>query len=120
MNIIGGDLRLKGDLIYSNGHSIRYRKINDDEIKILFQNIKLNTGFSLPEAMVQDFIQDGSIDPTFKKCIHFNKKDLHTMVQPLIKHKKHRKIIPKLKTKRKRVKNTRVKKTKVKKTYIKK
>jgi hypothetical protein len=120
MNINGREHGLKGDLIYNNGHSIRYRKLNDEEIKLLFQNIKLNTGFSLPESMVQDFIQDGSIDPTFKKCIHFNKKDLHTMVQPLIKHKKHRKIIPKLKTKRKKVKNTRIKKTKVKKTNIKK
>jgi hypothetical protein len=115
MNIIGGDHGLRGDLIYNNGHSIRYRKITDEEVKLLFQNIKLNTGFSLPEAMVQDFIQDGSIDPTFKKCIHFNKKDLHIMVQPLIKHKKHRKIIPKLKTKRKKVKNPKFKNTKVKK-----
>ena len=115
MNIIGGEHGLKGDLIYDNGHSIRYRKLTDEEVKILFQNIKLNTGFSLPEAMVQDFIQDGSIEPTFKKCTHFNRGDLHTMVQPLIKHKKHRKIIPKLKTKRKRVKNPKFKNTKVKK-----
>ena len=114
MNIIGGEHTLKGNLIYDNGHSIRYRKLNDEEVKILFQNIKLNTGFSLPEAMVQDFIQDGSIEPTFKKCTHFNKGDLHTMVQPLIKHKKHRKIVPKLKTKRKGVKNPN------KKTHIKK
>jgi hypothetical protein len=115
MNIIGGEHGLRGDIIYNNGHAIRYRKINDEEVKLLFQNIRLNTGFSLPEAMVQDFIQDGSIDPTFKKCIHFNKKDLHIMVQPLIKHKKHRKIIPKLKTNKKRSKKPNLKKTHIKK-----
>lgn len=114
MNINGREHELKGDLIYNNGHSIRYRKITDEEVKILFQNIKLNTGFSLPESMVQDFIQDGSIEPTFKKCTHFNKGDLQIMVQPLIKHKKHRKIVPKLKTKKKRG-NPNLKKTHIKK-----
>jgi len=114
MNINGGERELKGDLIYSNGHSIRYKKLSDEEVKILFQNIKLNTGFSLPESMVQDFIQDGSIEPTFKKCTHFNKHDLHTMVQPLIKHKKHRKIVPKLKTNKRKAKQN------PKKTHIKK
>ena len=114
MNIIGREQALKGDLIYSNGHSIRYKKLNDEEVKILFQNIKLNTGFSLPESMVQDFIQDGTIEPTFKKCTHFNKHDLHTMVQPLIKHKKHRKIVPKLKTNKRRA-NPNPKKTHIKK-----
>ena len=115
MNIIGREQALKGDLIYSNGHSIRYKKLNDEEVKILFQNIKLNTGFSLPESMVQDFIQDGTIEPTFKKCTHFNKHDLHTMVQPLIKHKKHRKIVPKLKTNKRKRANPNPKKTHIKK-----
>ena len=113
MNIIGGKLELKGDLIYDNGFTIRYRKLNDDEVKTLFDNIKLNTGFSLPESMVQDFVQDGAIEPTFKKCVHFNKTDLQNMVKPFKKNKKHKKKLPKQKSLKKY-------KKKVKKTHIKK
>jgi hypothetical protein len=113
MNIIGGKLELKGDLIYDNGFTIRYRKLNDDEVKTLFDNIKLNTGFSLPEIMVQDFVQDGAIEPTFKKCVHFNKNDLQNMVKPFKKYGKHKKKLPKLKSLKKH-------KKKVKKTHIKK
>ncbi len=101
MNIIGGKLELKGDLIYDNGFTIRYRKLNDDEVKTLFDNIKLNTGFSLPEIMVQDFVQDGAIEPTFKNCTQFNKTDLQTMVHPLKKNKKHKKKLPKPKSMKK-------------------
>lgn len=98
MNIIGGDIT--GEYIYDNGHTIRYRNITDEEIRELFHHIQLNTTFPLPERLVQDFIQDGSIQPTFKKCIHFNKKDLHQMVQPLKKNKQKRKIPPKPKTRK--------------------
>jgi hypothetical protein len=113
MNIIGGKLELQGDLIYDNGFTIRYRKLNDDEVKTLFDNIKLNTGFSLPEIMVQDFVQDGKIEPTFKNCVQFNKNDLHMMVNPLKKWVKHKKKLPKPKSIKKY-------KKKFKKTHIKK
>ena len=104
MNIIGGHLN-QGEEIYE---TIRYRKLQDDEIKKLFENIQLNTSFSLPEKIVQDFIQDGSIKPTFKKCIFFNKEDLSNMINPLRKHKQKRKNPPKRKTQR----NKKTKKTK--------
>ena len=100
MNIIGGEIKLEGEYIYDNGHTIRYRKLNDDDIKFLFQNITLNTSFPLPERLVQDFVQDGSIKPTFKRCIHFNKEDLHEMVKPFKKNNQKRKIPPKPKTRR--------------------
>ena len=98
MNIIGG--RLDGEYIYDNGHTLRYRKLNDHEIKFLFHNIQLNTAFSLPERLVQDFIQDGSINPTFKKCVFFNKEDLNEMIRPLKKQKQKRKKLPKKNTRK--------------------
>ena len=98
MNIIGG--KLDAEYIYDNGYTLRYRKLNDDEIKFLFHNIKLNTSFSFPERLVQDFIQDGSINPTFKKCIHFNKEDLNEMIKPFKKNKQKRKKLPKKKTRK--------------------
>ena len=98
MNIIGG--KLDGEYIYDNGYTLRYRKLNDDEIKYLFHNIQLNTSFPLPERLVQDFIQDGSITPTFKKCIFFNKEDLNEMIRPLKKQRQKRKKLPKKKTRK--------------------
>ena len=113
MNIFGKDTLLKAEYIYDNGYTIRYKKLSDDEIKELFNNIKLNCDFAFPEKMVQDFVQDGSIEPTFKKCVHFNKADLHNMVKHLRKNKKIRKPLPKLKSLKKRKKQH-------KKTHIKK
>ena len=98
MNIIGG--KLDGEYIYDNGYTLRYRKLNDDEIKFLFLNIQLNTSFCLPERLVQDFVQDGSILPTFKKCVFFNKEDLNEMIRPLKKQGQKRKNLPKKKTRK--------------------
>lgn len=103
MNIIGGRDRVEGS---------DHRKLNDNEIKELFITIKLNTHFSLPERLVQDFIQDGSIKPTFKKCVHFNKEDLHEMIKPLKKKKQQRKKIPKKTKKNKKYKKKTVKEIK--------
>ena len=101
MNIIGGREA------YDTGH----RKLNDSEVKELFITIKLNTHFSLPERLVQDFIQDGSIKPTFKKCIHFNKEDLHEMIKPLKKKKQRRKRVAKKTKKNEKEKNEKKRKT---------
>jgi hypothetical protein len=98
MNIIGG--KLDGEYVYDNGYTLRYRKLNDEEIKFLFHNIQLNTSFSLPERLVQDYVQDGSIVPTFKKCTFFNKDDLNEMIRPFKKNKPKRKNLPKKKTRK--------------------
>jgi hypothetical protein len=69
--------------------------MNDDEIKPLFEKIKvnLNKEFSLPDKLIQDFINDGSIKTTFMKCTKF---DNHHFNQ-LISHIKHKnKMIKKL------------------------
>lgn len=113
MNIFGKENLHKGEYIYDNGYTIRYKKMSDEEIKKLLNFIDFNNGFAFPEKIVQDFVQDGSIEPTFKKCIHFNKTDLHNMVKHLRKNKKIKKALPKLKTLKKNIKHH-------KKTHIKK
>ena len=104
MNIFGKDNLHKGEYIYDNGYTIRYKKLSDEEIKHLINKLDFNRGFSFPERIVQDFVQDGSIEPTFKKCVHFNKEDLHNMVKHLRKNKKIKKALPKLKTLKKKKK----------------
>jgi hypothetical protein len=113
MNINNSDKLQKTEYIYDNGYILRYKKLDNDDIIKMFQSIKLNSGFSVPECMVQDFVQDGTIEPTFKNCIFFTKNDLHNMVKHLRKNKKIKKFIPKNKTKNKKI-------NKHKKTYLKK
>jgi hypothetical protein len=115
MNININDKLPKAEYIYENGHIMRYKHLDNDDIKDMLQSINLNNGFSVPERMVQDFIQDGSIEPTFKICVHFTKNDLHNMVKHLRKNKKIKKPIPKHKTKKYKKANK-----KHKKTYLKK
>ena len=93
MNIYGG-----GKIL--NTFKPNYRKMEESEIMPLFVKIKFNTDFSLPDKLIQDFINDGSIVSTFKKCSHFNKNDFHHIVQHLKKRKNVKKRPPKPSTKK--------------------
>ena len=88
-----------GEITYSNGRKVIHREMTDEEVKCMFNNIRLNTGFSFPDQLIQDFM-DGDIVPTFKKCLHFNREDFRTLVHPILK-KRERKRIPKPRTQRK-------------------
>lgn len=89
---------MSGEITYSDGKTVVHRRMTDEELKCMLNNIRLNTGFSFPDQLIQDFM-DGDIVPTFKKCLHFNRDDFKTLVHP-IKKKKERKRLPKPKTKR--------------------
>ena len=90
---------MEGEITYRDGKKVIQREMTDDEVKCMFNNIRLNTGFSFPDQLIQDFM-DGDIVPTFKKCLHFNRDDFHTLVRPILK-KRERKRLPKPKTQRK-------------------
>ena len=91
MNIYGGGK------ILNTYNRIKYRPIQDDEIKPLFEQIKLNpeTDFPLPEKLIQHFINDGSIEAKFKKCTNFTNADFNHMIIH-IKKRKNIKCIKKL------------------------
>lgn len=73
----------------------KYRPIEDSEIKALFEKIKLNTDFSLPDKLIQDFINDGSIEAKFKKCTNFTNADFNHMIIHIKKRKNIKKVPPK-------------------------
>jgi hypothetical protein len=73
----------------------KYRPIDDSEIKALFEKIKLNTDFSLPDKLIQDFINDGSIEAKFKKCTNFTNADFNHMIIHIKKRKNIKKVPPK-------------------------
>ena len=118
MNIYGGGILL-------NTHDrVKYRPMNDDEIKPLFEKIKvnLNEEFSLPDKLIQDFINDGSMKPTFIKCTIFDNHHFNKLISH-IKHKKNKmikKLPPKPSSKKKLEKNENIKNKKTKNENIKK
>lgn len=98
MNIYSGG-KLLNTMEYHE-KNVKYRPLQDTEIKALFEKIKLNTDFSFPDRIIQDFVNDGSINPTFKKCGHFNKADFNQMVSHLKKRKNIKKKPSKPKSKK--------------------
>jgi hypothetical protein len=83
--------------------------MTDDELKCMLNNIRLNTGFSFPDQLIQDFM-DGDIVPTFKKCIHFNREDFRTLVRPIMKRERKRPKRPKTQRDSKRMKKKKTEK----------
>lgn len=89
MNIYGGGILL-------NTHDrVKYRPMNDDEIKPLFEKIKLNTEFAFPHKLIQDFINDGSIKTTFLKCTNFKNHHFNEIISHIKKRKNIKKTPPK-------------------------
>ena len=78
----------RGDVYEMKDGIVKHRKMTDDELKDMLGHIRLNTGFSLPDQLIQDFMNDGKIVPSFKKCVHFNRNDFNSMVQHLKVRKK--------------------------------
>ena len=115
MNIYGGGIIL-------NTHDrVKYRPMNDDEIKPLFEKIKvnLNKEFSLPDKLIQDFINDGSIKPTFIKCTNFKNHHFNQLISHIKKNKMIKKLPPKPSSKKKNKKKIKNEKRKTKRIKIK-
>jgi hypothetical protein len=91
MNIYGGGK------ILNTYNRIKYRPIEDNEIKPLFEQIELNPemDFPLPEKLIQHFINDGSIDPTLKNCSNFTDQDFDNIIIIIRKRKNVKKLPPK-------------------------
>jgi hypothetical protein len=116
-----GDIQKEGFVKESHDGHTKTHKLSDEELKVLFGNIRLNTGFSLPDQLIQDFVNDGSMIPTFKRCMHFNKTDFKNIVEPLKARQNRRKKLPKRNTQhKKKNKKTRTQKGKTQKAMTKK
>ena len=113
MNIYGGGK------ILNTYNRIKYRPIQDDEIKPLFEQIKLNPemDFPLPEKLIQHFINDGSIDPTLKNCSNFTDQDFDNIIIIIRKRKNVKKLPPKPSSKKKLKKNLQKRHNKTKRNF---
>lgn len=96
----------KGVIVETVNDKTQTREMTEDEIKGMLGHLRFNTGMSLPDQLIHDFMSESRILPTFKKCMHFNRDDFNQMIQPL-KHKK--KPRPRRKSKAKPETNAKVK-----------
>ncbi len=113
----------KGVIIETVNDKTQAREMTENEIKGMLGHLRFNTGMSLPDQLIHDFMSESRILPTFKKCMHFNREDFNDMIKPLKPRKKQPKSNSKAKPKSKSETKTRSKakpivkpKTRMKKT----
>jgi hypothetical protein len=111
-----GDIKREGMVKEMMDGHLKQHTMTDEELKTLFGNIRLNTGFSLPDQLIQDFVNDGSLIPTFKKCMHFNRSDFKNLVDPIKSKQQIQKKLPKRNTKQRKNKKQ-LKRTRGRKSY---
>ena len=78
----------KGIIVETVNDKTQTREMTEDEIKGMLGHLRFNTGMSLPDQLIHDFMSESRILPTFKKCMHFNRDDFNEMVKPLKPRKK--------------------------------
>ena len=71
------------ELHYENKNNKIYRELNDNEFENLFNKIRPNIDFSLPDKLIQNFVKDGSILPSFKNSLFFTNEEFNKIVEPL-------------------------------------
>jgi hypothetical protein len=97
---------------YEDPAGIVYKELTDDDFNALFEKLKFNDEYSLPDRMVQDYITDGSLTPSFKRGRFFDDRDMKRLVKDLRPYKKVKRL-PKRQTNRKTKRNkTKQKKSK--------
>ena len=69
-------------LFYENQEKRIEQQISENDFKNIFENIEPNFGFSLPDKLIQDFVKDGSIIPSFKQSHQFTKEDFNEIINP--------------------------------------
>ena len=80
----------KGIIVETVNDKTQTREMTEDEIKGMLGHLRFNTGMSLPDQLIHDFMSESRILPTFKKCMHFNREDFKQMVEPLKPRRKPR------------------------------
>lgn len=68
-------------ITYENNNSKFYRQLNDDEFHHLFEQIKPNIEFSLPDKIISRFVKDGTLLPSYKTSPNFTNKDFDNMIE---------------------------------------
>ena len=79
----------KQHMYYENNNKKIYRELSDKSYNNLFTQFKPNTSFSFPDRLIQHFVKDGTMLPTFKSSLHYNEEDLENTTHNLNKELKY-------------------------------
>uniref|UniRef100_A0AB39J9N7 Uncharacterized protein n=1 Tax=Florenciella sp. virus SA2 TaxID=3240092 RepID=A0AB39J9N7_9VIRU len=58
------------------------KKLDEDEYLKIFERFNPNIGFSLPDVLVQHYVKDGTIIPSFKRSDLFTNDDFDKLIEP--------------------------------------
>lgn len=89
---------------YEDSEGNIYNNITYNDLYPMIEKLTFNSTISLPDRMIQDFIYDGSLMPSFKKTNHFTNEDMKQIIEPLNVYKKKKKNIKKNTFRKKRKK----------------
>lgn len=98
-------LRSKQDILYEDNNGKIYKELTHEDFNDLLEKLNFNNDFALPDKLVQDFVNDDSIMPTFKRSLFFNHYDMEELVKNIKPYHKKRNI-PKKNTKKNTNKKT--------------
>lgn len=96
----------KQDVLYEDNRGKIYKELTNADFNDLLEKLNFNNDFALPDKLVQDFVDDGSIMPTFKRSLFFNHFDMEDLVKSIKPYHKKRNVPKKTTKKRKTKKKT--------------
>ena len=77
---------------YENNYNVIYKELDESDFNHLFNKLTLkDKNMSLADRLVNDFVHDDSIIPSFKESAHFNEFDMNELIKDFKPHKKKKK-----------------------------
>ena len=74
---------VKRTLRYEDNEKVDEINLNEDSYKSIFEQIKPNTSFSTPDTMIQGFLQNQKIMPSFYNNRFFTNDEFSNMLEPI-------------------------------------
>ena len=72
-------------IYYENDNQRYYRELNDQEFNNLFEQLRPNVEFSVPDKIIQRFVKDGTLLPSYKTSPNFTNGDFNDMIENIKK-----------------------------------
>jgi hypothetical protein len=99
------------EVMYEDNRGKQYKELTNDDFNQLLEKLNFNNDFALPDKLVQDFVNDGSIMPSFKRSLFFNYADMEDLVKNIKPYRKKRRLQQKTTTKKKKKHSKKKRKT---------
>ena len=81
--------KVKHHLYVKSGNKHEEMDLNEDNYKHIFEKIRPNNTFSTPDTLVQGFLQNTKMMPTFLNNNFFSNAEFNKMLNPIKKEMNH-------------------------------